>query len=74
MAQDGYIYAIIKYVDDYYLGKFNENLEKAAMSREKISDNTFISFYNDFIYINSSTGEILVLNKNSLEYINKIKP
>lgn len=72
---DDFIYAIIKEKENYYLGKFNKNMENVARSKEKIDNSTFITFYKDFIYINGDKKkDILVLSRNDLSLIDKISP
>jgi hypothetical protein len=74
-TREGMVYAIIKKSDtEYYLGKFNDNLEQVAISKEKVESDTFISFYDKFIYINNPNKEIIVLNKDDLSFVDKIKP
>ena len=74
-TREGMIYAIVKKSDnDYYLGKFNAKLELAAISTEKVDSNTFISFYDKSIFINNPAKEIMVLNKEDLSFVEKIKP
>ena len=72
--KEDYIYAIIKNGENYYLGKFNSKMEKIAKSDTKIDYSTFITFYREFIYINSEKKEILVLKKDDLSLIDTIKP
>jgi len=72
--KDGHIYAIIKKNNDYYLGKFDNRLKLTNKSGEKINENTFISFYGDYIYINSSDKKIIVLSRKDLSMIDTIKP
>ncbi|HOV13962.1 MAG TPA: P83/100 family protein [Spirochaetota bacterium] len=69
------IYAVIKQDDKtYFLGKFNNKLELIKKTIEKVDPNTFISFYENFIYINGDDKSILVLDKNDLTLTDKIKP
>ena len=72
--KDDYIYAIIKDQDNYYLGKFDHKIKTMAKSSEKIAKDTFISFYGEYIYINGDDKNILILNKNDLSLVDKIKP
>ena len=65
---------IIKDMDNFYLGKFNSKLERVARSNEKIESSTFITFYKDYIYINSVKKEIIVLDKNNLNLVDTVKP
>lgn len=66
---ENFIYAIIKNGDDYYLGKFNKLLDRIAISDEKIDFSTFITFYKNFIYLNNSKKEIIVLNISDLKKV-----
>ncbi len=72
--REDFIYAIILSKDVYYLGKFNEKLEKVAQSAEPLDPDTFISFYSDFIYVNGKDKKILVLNKGDLSKNDIINP
>ena len=74
IVKDNFIYAIIKDNEDYYLGKYNTKMERVAKSIEKIDNSTFITFYKDFIYINSDKKDILVLNKDDFKLVDKIAP
>ncbi|MBU1076653.1 MAG: hypothetical protein KKH98_05130 [Spirochaetes bacterium] len=69
----GFIYAVIIDDQEFYLGKFDETLNLVARSGEKISKDTFISFYDDFIYINSWDKKILILKKYDLSVIDAIE-
>lgn len=72
---NGFIYAIIKEKENYYLGKFNTNMELIAKSQEKIDNSTFITFYKDLIYINGEKKkDILILNEKDLTLVDKIAP
>ena len=74
IVKDNFIYAVIKENEDYYLGKYNTRMERVARSDKKIDNSTFITFYKDFIYINSDKKEILVLNKEDFKLVDKIAP
>lgn len=71
---DGYIYAIVMQDGGFYLGKFDENLFKVAMSDVRIAQDTFISFYGDFVYVNGLNNSIVVLNRSDLKMTNTINP
>jgi hypothetical protein len=74
-TRDDFIYAIIKIGEnEYALGKFNQNLELVGKSTEKIDEDTFISFFDNFVYLNSVDKQIIVLNKDDLKLIEKIAP
>lgn len=68
------IYAIVKDGNSFYLGKFDQELKLAAKSKEKINENTFITFFDEYIYINRDDKSIIVLNKNDLTLAGEIKP
>lgn len=72
--KEGFIYAIMYDNGTFYLGRFDGELKLAAKSKEKINENTFISFYEDFIYINSEDKRILVLKKSDLSLVDTIRP
>ncbi len=72
--RDGSIYAIMIDKGEYYLGRFSEDLKLAAKSAERISKETFISFYEDFIYINRWDKKIMVLKKSDLSLVDIIAP
>ena len=73
-VREGSIYAITKVSNDYYLGKFDNTLKRIAKSSEKVNENTFISFYNDYIYINRYDKKIIVLKKSDLSLLGEIQP
>ncbi len=72
--RDGFIYVIVNDKGKYYLGRFDGNLKLVVKSKEEISEDTFISFFEDKIYINRSDKTIIALNKNDLSLIGEIKP
>jgi hypothetical protein len=72
--RDDYIYAIIFNHFAYYLGKFNDKLEKVAQSASMIDSDTIISFYGDSIYVNDSDKKIIVLGKDDLAQLDVINP
>lgn len=74
IIKNSIIYAIIQKGSKYYLGKFDENLKLIAKSKEQISSDTFISFFSEDIFINSSDKKILILNGNNLSLKGKIIP
>lgn len=69
---DENIYAILKQDDKYYLGKFDDKLNLLCQSVERVDQDTFISFYEEYIYINSANKDILILNKSDLTLFSKI--
>lgn len=72
--KDGFIYAIVKEDENYYLGKFDTDLKLVARSKEKINQNSFITFYEESIYINREDMTIIVLKKDDLSLVDVIKP
>lgn len=72
--REGFIYAIVMKNNKYYLGKFDSNLKMILISRTEITNNTFITFYEKYIYINSEDKKILVLKKEDLSKVDSIKP
>ncbi len=72
--RDGYIYAIVYDNDRYYLGRFDGALKLIAKSKEELSENTFISFWDNYIYINRQDKTIIVLNKDDLTFIDEVRP
>jgi hypothetical protein len=46
--RDNNIYAIVKEDNSYYLGKFDENLKLISKSKEKLNENTFITFFDEY--------------------------
>ena len=45
-----------------------------AKSKEELSENTFISFWDNYIYINRQDKKIIVLNKDDLTFIDEVRP
>jgi hypothetical protein len=74
VVRDEHIYAIINDGGKFYLGKFNKNLQAVAKSSDRINENTFITFYQNFVFINRHDREILVLDKDSLKTLDVVKP
>jgi len=72
--KDNNIYAIVKDQETFYLGKFDMNLKLLAKSSEKINQNTFITFFDKFIYINREDKTIVVLKMDDLTLSDVIKP
>lgn len=67
------IYTIIQ-DNGYYLGKFDSKLAPVARSQEKIDKDSFISFFGDYVYVNSPDRTIFVFNVADLKLIDTIKP
>jgi hypothetical protein len=72
--RDGFIYAITYDNGTHYLGRFDADLKLVAKSKERINENTFISFWDNYIYINRADKTIIVLNKEDLSIIDEVKP
>jgi hypothetical protein len=73
-VREDFIYAVINAKDGYYLGKFNVDMKRIAMSKERVDGDSFISFYNDLIYINREDKQILVLSREDLSTKSVINP
>lgn len=65
-VHDNHIFAVLKNGNDYFLGKFNLKMELVSKSDDMIFNDTFITFYGEYIYVNSRSRDILVLDKSSL--------
>jgi len=72
--KDGFIYVIVKDGEDYYLGKFDTDLKLVAKSKDRVHQNSFITFYEDSIFINREDMTIIVLKKGDLSLDGVIKP
>jgi len=72
--REDFIYAIINAKDGYYLGKFNLGMKRIAISKDRVDGDSFISFYNDLVYINREDKQILVLNREDLSTKSVINP
>ncbi|MDR2733959.1 MAG: hypothetical protein LBC99_04860 [Spirochaetota bacterium] len=67
------IYTIIQ-DNGYYLGKFDNKLSPVARSKEKIDRDSFISFFGQYVYVNSPDRTIFVFDVTDLKLIDTIKP
>lgn len=74
IIKDGFIYAIVIENGRFYLGRFDTNLKMVSKSSEEVNENTFISFWDNYIYINRADKTIMVLDKETLTLIDTIKP
>jgi hypothetical protein len=72
--REDFIYAIINAKDGYYLGKFNVDMRRVAISKERVDGDSFISFYNDLVYVNREDKQILVLDRDDLTTKSVIQP
>lgn len=71
---ENYIYAIVMQEAKFYLGKFDENLQRVALSDTPIVQDTFISFYGNNVYVNGLNNTIISLDKTSLTNTGSIRP
>jgi hypothetical protein len=58
----------------FFLGKFDGKLEQTARSKEKIDKDSFISFFGEYIYVNSPDKKILVFQAADLSLVDTIQP
>jgi hypothetical protein len=65
-TREGLTYVVVDKGDGYYLGKFDTDMKIVALSRDRVDPDSFISFYQDLVYINGVEKNILVLNKADL--------
>ncbi|MDH4262714.1 MAG: hypothetical protein OEV78_06710 [Spirochaetia bacterium] len=72
--RDGFIYVIVSQPDGNYLGRFTYDLKLEKVSSVKMDRDSFISFFEDTIYINRSDKNIIVLDKKDLSFVEEIKP
>lgn len=70
----GFIYAVYKEGAEYRLGRFSPGLVKEAGSDIAVDPDSFISFYEGFLYINSPDKQILVLDSMTLKKSGGIAP
>jgi hypothetical protein len=73
-TRDGLTYVIVDKAGAYYLGKFTADMKLAALSKDQVDPDSFISFFNDLVYINGKNKNILVLNKADLTTKSAITP
>ena len=67
-------YAVVERAGAYYLGAFSPEMKLLASSKDQVDPDSFISFYNDLVYINDKNRNILVLNKTDLSTKSTISP
>ncbi len=72
--RENFIYAVIMENDKFYLGKFDEGLKLKSKSKEEVHGDTFITFFNEYIYMNNRDKRIIVLKKEDLSFVDLIKP
>ncbi len=70
---DGYIYVIMRKDGYQYLGKFDFDLNLVAISEKRVYEDTFITFFQNYIYINQYDKKVMVLNKKDLKFIGVVK-
>ncbi|TAL32218.1 MAG: hypothetical protein EPN93_16515 [Spirochaetes bacterium] len=73
-VREGSVYVVMIDKGEYYLGRYDGALKRVARSTERVSKETFISFFQDYIYINRHDKKILVLDKNDLKTVDTIDP
>ena len=73
-TRDEFTYAIVDRGSSYFLGKFTADMKLASVSKDPVDPDSFISFFNDLVYINGSAKNILVLNKADLTTKSAIAP
>ncbi len=72
--REGYIYAITHDNGRHFLARFDGGLKLTAKSKEEVSENTFVSFWEDYIYINRADKTIIILKKEDLSLVGEVKP
>ena len=73
-VRDGKIFAVTIVDNSYYLAKFDDDLKRIQISKQKVFNDTFISFYGGLIYLNSRDKKIMVLKENDLSFVEFIAP
>ncbi len=73
-TRDDFTYAVVQKANAYYLGKFSADMKLVAISKDQVDPDSFISFFNDLVYINGKEKNILVLNKPDLSTKSAITP
>jgi hypothetical protein len=73
-TREDFTYAIVDKGNAYHLGKFGPDMKMAAISRDQVDPDSFISFYGDLVYINGRDKNILLLNTADLSTKNAITP
>jgi hypothetical protein len=72
--REGEIYCVLSEGNKYFLARYNDSLERTGQSVVEVDKDSVISFYGNFIYINSAERRILVLKKEDLSYVQTIDP
>jgi hypothetical protein len=73
-TREDFTYVVVEKGQSYFLGKFSADMKLTAMSKDEVDPDSFISFYNDLVYINDKNKDILVLNKADLTTRTAITP
>jgi hypothetical protein len=73
-VRDEVTYAVVDKGGAYFLGAFDAEMKLKAVSKEQVDPDSFISFFNDLVYINGKNKNILVLNKSDLAVKKAIEP
>ena len=73
-TREDFTYVVVERGQSYFLGKFSSDMKMAAVSKNEVDPDSFISFYNDLVYINDKNKNILVLNKADLSMKSSIAP
>ncbi len=61
-----HIFAITEKEGKYYVGRFNADLQMVAVSSVAIDPDTFVTFFEKTVFVNSADGGIVVLNEDDL--------
>jgi len=73
-TRDDLTYVVVEKGNAYYLGKFSADMKLMSLSKDQVDPDSFISFFNDLVYINGKDKNILVLNKADLSTKSAIVP
>jgi hypothetical protein len=72
--REGSVYAITHESGRHFLARFDGGLKLVAKSKEEINENTFISFWDNYIYINRLDKTIIILNREDLSLLGEVLP
>lgn len=72
--QDEFVFAIIRENNEFYLAKFDKEMKRVARSDTAVHEDTFISFFNDEVFVNNKQKEVVALGKGDLKQTTVIKP
>jgi hypothetical protein len=67
LLQASSIYAVFQSGGEYFLGRFDEALQLISQSEEAVDRDSAVFLFGDRIYVNSSSRDILVLNRDDLK-------